>query len=66
MKETLSEAAYRHIRQIGEGIHILLSDTGNYELWTARKNHASYGIRYKNTHLEFCATIGGADAEILL
>jgi len=33
--------------------HILESSCGKREAWFANKNHASYGIVYKNTHLEF-------------
>ncbi len=33
--------------------HILQNDDGELERWVANKNHASYGLIYKNTHLEF-------------
>lgn len=29
-------------------------NTGENEIWIANKNHASYGLKYKNTDLEFC------------
>lgn len=58
MKETLKKAGYVHEKYIGDGQHCLRNQhTGLLELWTANKNHASYGIKYKNTHLEFCSTI---------
>jgi hypothetical protein len=34
--------------------HILLNKySQNLEVWFANKNHASFGLIYKNTHLEF-------------
>jgi hypothetical protein len=54
-KETLKDAGYKHIRSIGLGMHELeVIETGKRELWGSNKNHASYGLIYKNTHLEFC------------
>ncbi len=67
-KETLKEAGYRHIATLENGLHALesLSERGTVEIWIANKNHASYGIKYKNTHLEFCSTMSKKDAlEIL-
>lgn len=47
-----------YISKIGAGQHVLYdNDTKKYEVWSANKNHASYGIIYKNTHLEFCYTM---------
>jgi len=41
------------------GGHVLQDPiTGKNELWFANKNHASYGIRFKNTHLEFARLVG--------
>lgn len=42
--------------------HILLSPPTDdhyrfFELWVANKNHASYGLIYKNTHLEFVRNV---------
>lgn len=57
MKETLKEAGYRHVR-FQDGFHILMEvETGKLEKWVANKNHASYGLIYKNTHLEFCSSV---------
>ena len=53
MKETLKEAGYIKIEPIGNGEYILTDGEGKKELWFSNKNHASYGIKYKNTHLEF-------------
>jgi hypothetical protein len=53
-KETLKKAGYEHVKNLGNGEHILkdLAD-GRLEVWFKNKNHASYGLIYKNTHLEF-------------
>jgi len=53
-KETLKKAGYEHVRSVGNGEHLLRDrEGGKLELWFCRKNHASYGLVYKNTHLEF-------------
>lgn len=59
MKETLKKAGYTHkgIHKI-PGEHILkLKGKKDLEAWASNKNHASYGLVYKNTHLEFVRTI---------
>ena len=61
MKQTLKESGYKHCGITpytgkGKAGHVLMKD-GIFELWYANKNHANYGIKYKNTHLEFCCTI---------
>jgi hypothetical protein len=54
MKETMKEAGYRYHGKLDENRHILFNIlTERYEVWFNNKNHASYGIRFKNTHLEF-------------
>ena len=52
-KETLKEAGYKYIRCLGKGAHLLQSNPNEVEIWYSNKNHASYGLIYKNTHLEF-------------
>lgn len=58
-KQTLKKGGYKYIKYLGEGEHLLLDTTQDknykyrYEIWFANKNHASYGLIYKNTHLEF-------------
>lgn len=58
-KYTLKEAHYKYIRYLGNGEHLLLDlNAGNnckyrFEVWFANKNHANWGLCYKNTHLEF-------------
>lgn len=62
MKETMKKAGYKYAGYIGHGEHVLLPDNGQpAEVWASNKNHASYGIIYKNTHLEFCRTATGRE-----
>lgn len=56
-RETLKEAGYVKLESIGKGKFVLTDSSGKREVWFANKNHASYGIKYKNTHLEFCYTV---------
>jgi hypothetical protein len=57
-KETMREAGMSHVLTMGPGEHILRDEeTGKMEIWFANKNHASYGIIYGNTHLEFARSI---------
>lgn len=44
---------YNHIKCLGNGEHLLKNIDGDLEVWFSNKNHASYGLIYKNTHLEF-------------
>lgn len=54
MKESLKKSGYKYIGHIGNREHVLQeTSTGNCEIWFSNKNHASYGITFKNTHLEF-------------
>jgi len=50
--ETIKEAGYKHV-SFTNGEHVLEDSDGNQEIWFANKGHASYGLRYKNTDLEF-------------
>ena len=56
-RETLKEAGYKHILTMSPGEHILENEDGGYEVWFANKGHASYGLIYGNTHLEFARSI---------
>lgn len=54
MKQTLKQANYSYVKYLGNGEHLLKdNETGNLEVYFANKNHASWGLIYKNTHLEF-------------
>lgn len=54
MKQTFAQAGYFYLCYLGNGEHLLLdAATGVKEVWFSNKNHASYGLIYKNTHLEF-------------
>ena len=56
-KQTLKEAGYTSIISLGQGEYLLTDNTGKQEIWFANKNHASYGLKYKNTHLEFARSL---------
>lgn len=52
--ETMQEAGYRFIRKDDANGYLLQdTETKNLEWWFANKNHASYGIKFRGTHLEF-------------
>lgn len=53
--ETMQQSGHSHVESLGDGLHVLENPDGIYEYWQANRNHASYGIRYKNTHLEYCS-----------
>ena len=55
MKQTFKEAGYKHISYDSKAKeHTLLNlETGIKEQFFANKNHASWGLIFKNTHLEF-------------
>jgi len=58
MKETMKKAGFKHVTTLRKGEHVLEDvETRRKELWFANKNHASYGVIYKNTHLEFCCSL---------
>jgi len=52
-KRTFKQAGYTYIKNLGNKSHLLRGPEGITEVWFSNKNHASYGLRYKNTHLEF-------------
>lgn len=55
-KKTFKQAGYSYAMYIpAQKLHTLYNiETGNFEGWISNKNHASYGLKYKNTELEFC------------
>ena len=72
--QTMKEAKMRHVMTFRNREHILQSIDGDsmvegfipyFEVWAPSKNHASYGIKYKNTHLEFCYTLPVHVAHVL-
>jgi len=57
-KFTLAEEGYQYVKNLGEGTHLLMPKEGKIlEVWQVNKNHASYGLKWRNTHLEFCRSI---------
>ncbi len=60
MYDTMTDSGYKHFKTLGNGEHLLQdTESGALEVWFANKNHASYGIKFKNTHLEFARTFRG-------
>ena len=56
-KETLAEANYTYVRRLAPGLHLLKDlDNNQLEVFVCNKNHASWGLIWNNTHLEFVAT----------
>jgi len=66
--ETMKEAEFAYIEHRPDlGGHVLenLSEPNKryrFELWIANKNHASYGLIFKNTHLEFALSLSGVES----
>lgn len=57
-KETMEQAGYVYIKNVGDGGHLLRDkETGKLELWFCNKGHASYGIKWRNTDLEFARSL---------
>ena len=61
MRKTLKQAGYNYMRYLGNGEHLLEYTKGEnpfqFEVWVSNKNHASYGLIFKNTHLEFARSL---------
>ena len=57
LRETLKQAGYIKAESQGHSMVILTDANGKRELWGCNKNHASYGIKWKNTHLEFVSSL---------
>lgn len=57
-KVSMKNAGYKYGRYNGNGEHVLVDiESGMEEIWFSNKGHASYGITYKNTHLEFARSV---------
>lgn len=53
-KWNMAKEGHIYIKFIGDKQHLLQNpDDGSFEIWVSNKNHASFGLIYKNTHLEF-------------
>ena len=58
MKQTLKQADYSYIKYLGNSLHLLKDNsTSKLEVFFPNKNHASWGIKWKNTHLEFMRSL---------
>ena len=56
MKETLKQAGYTYVKCNNDGTHVLKNEDGHLEIWFNSKHHSSWGLIYKNTHLEFACS----------
>jgi hypothetical protein len=58
MKEKLKKANYKYEKYLGSKSHLLRDlDTGKLEMFFSNKRHASWGLIWKNTHLEFVRSV---------
>lgn len=61
--ETMEQAGYKFIRKDNENGYLLRNlNTNKLEWWFANKNHASYGIAFRGTHLEFARSADDNEA----
>lgn len=61
--DTLNAAGYRFVRRDSANGYLLQNiTTKDLEWWAANKNHASYGIAFRNTHLEFMRSADASEA----
>jgi len=56
-KQNFKEAGYSYVKYLGDGQHLLKNENGDNEVFIFNKNHASWGLKYKGTHLEFCNSL---------
>lgn len=57
-RETIREAGFEYVAYLGNREHSLRDrETGEISVWRSNGNHASYGIIFKNTHLEYVRSV---------
>ncbi len=56
---TMKEEGYKFIRWDIKGTALFENKNGNYEFFTANKNHASWGFSWRGTDWEFCSSLTG-------
>lgn len=52
--QTIQETGYKYLYYANNEHALLNKDTGLIEFFTACKNVASWALKFRNTHLEFC------------
>ena len=53
-KQTPKEAGYKYVGRFDNKEYVFLNiHTGVKEIFFCNKNHASWGLKWRNTHLEF-------------
>lgn len=56
-KWNLKGEGYTYIKFLGDREHLLKDKNGELEIWFSNKDHSSYGLIYKNTHLEYARRV---------
>ena len=56
-KFTMRSEGYKFVKKLEGGEYILENPHRGLEIWLKNKNHASFGLKYKNTHLEFARSL---------
>jgi hypothetical protein len=56
-KWSMAGEGYDYVKYMGDHEHLLKNKEGGFEVWFTNNNHASYGLVYKNTHLEFARSV---------
>jgi hypothetical protein len=58
MKEELKEAHYKYEKYLGNSSHLIRNlNTDRVEIFVSNKRHASWGLIWRNTHLEFLRSV---------
>jgi hypothetical protein len=66
MKQLLKDADYTYYGMIEPRVHVLKdNETKIKQLFIVNKKHASWGIRFKNTHLEYVRDLKARDFDAL-
>tara|TARA_R110000868_G_scaffold16566_4_gene73982 strand:- start:451 stop:651 length:201 start_codon:yes stop_codon:yes gene_type:complete len=62
MKQTLEQAGYTFIKKTNDGEYLLLNEDNEVEVFGKNKNHAGWGLIFRNTHLEFTHSLPNLEA----
>lgn len=56
-RETLEQAGYTYVQDLGHGEHLLRDSDGKGEVWFVNDGHASYGLLWNGHDLEFARSL---------
>lgn len=56
-RETLEQAGYTYVQDMGNGEHLLRDSDGKGEVWFVNDGHASYGLLWNGHDLEFARSL---------